>query len=93
MCKYVIVKTVIVRQDVDDHFGVVGKGGYSRTRTRILLKYTFTFIKQLFFIPYIVFTAAFASRPKRRSCHSAYPFISSCAKDRLMYADYMPHAT
>ena len=58
---------------------VVGKGGYGRTQTWIFLKYTFTFIKQLFFIPNVVITAAFASRPKRRSCHSTYPFISVCA--------------
>ena len=35
----------------------------------------------LFFIPNTVFTAVFASRPRRRSCHSAYPFISARAKD------------
>ena len=71
---------------IRDH-GVAGKGRYGRTRTwtwtRIVLKYTFTFTKQLFFIPNIVFTAAFTSRPKRRSCHSAYPYISACTKDRL----------
>ena len=48
-----------------------------------ILKYTFTFIKQLFFIPNVVFAAAFTSRARRLSCHSAYPFISACAKDRL----------
>ena len=65
--------------------GVVGKDGcsWTRTRTWIFLQYTITFIKQLFFIPKIVFTAAFAFRPRRRSCHSTYPFISTCAKDRL----------
>jgi len=30
-----------------------------------------------------VFTAAFASRPLRRSCPSAYLFISACANNRL----------
>ena len=40
-----------------------------------ILKYTFTFIQQLFFIPNIVFTAVFTSRPRRRFCNSAYPFI------------------
>ena len=60
---------------------VVGKSGYGRTQ--IFLKHTFTFTKQLFFIPNVVFTAAFASRSRRRSCHSAYPFISACAKGRL----------
>ena len=47
------------------------------------LKYTFTFTKQLFFISNIVFTVGLASRPRRRSCYSAYPFISVCAKDSL----------
>ena len=61
---------------------VVGKSGYGWTRTQIILKYTFTFTKQLFFIPTVVSTSAFASRLRRRSCHNAYPFISACVKDR-----------
>ena len=65
---------------------VVGKGGYGRTRT--FSKSTFTFMQymllhlcKLFFIPNAVFTAVFVSRPRRRSFHSAYPFISARAKD------------
>ena len=63
--------------------GVSGKGGYGWTRiwtqTRRISKYTFTFIQHLFFVPNIVFTAVFASKP----CVDLYPFISTGAKDRL----------
>ena len=41
------------------------------------------FTKRLSFIPNVVFTAAFASRPRRQSCHSTHPFKNTCAKDRL----------
>ena len=62
---------------------VVGKGGYNQTRTwtRTFSKHTFTFMQQLFFIPNVVFTAVFVSRPGHRSCHSTYPFIIARAKD------------
>ena len=67
---------------------VVGKVGYGRTRTRTFSKSTFTFMQymllhlcKLFFIPNAVFTAVFASRPRRRSFHSVYSFISARAKD------------
>ena len=32
-------------------------------------------------VPNAVFTVVFASRPRRRSFHSAYPFINARAKD------------
>jgi len=41
--------------------GVVGKGGYARTRTHTILKYTFAFVQQ--FIPTAVNNAVFASKP------------------------------
>ena len=77
-------KTNILKKNKQTNW-VVEKGRYSRTRTWtwIILKCTFTVTKQLFFIPNVVFTAVFASTPKRQSCHSTYPYISACAKDTL----------
>ena len=67
-CKNVMSPSnqVVVMIRITSRKWVVGKGGYSwsLTRTRIFLKYTVTFTKQLFFIPNVVFTAAFASRPR-----------------------------
>ena len=49
--------------------GVSGKGGYGRTRMRTwtISKCTFTFTQHLFFIPNVVVTAVFASKPRHQS--------------------------
>ena len=50
------------------------------TDTDIFEKHFSLILWKLFFISNAVFTAVFASRPRRRSFHSAYPFISARAK-------------